>query len=413
MFGANRAAGFIFVTVVLDISGLMIIFPIMPDILKLVGKLTISDAAVWGGILYASYALMQFLFSPIIGNLSDAFGRRPIILVALGLMTLDYLVLGFASVLWVFVVGRMIGGIAGGTVPTAMAYLADISTPENKAKNFGLVGAAFGVGFVLGPFFGGILGEIDFRLPFFFSATISFLTFLICFLFLPESLSVSNRRKFKLKDLNPFASLVKAFLFRDLRVLFLCFFVIGVAHWVYPAIWSFWSKEVFSWGPGLIGASLACYGLGVAFVQGFVIRMKFVDKLGSKKVVFYSLVIGAFALIGFGFTNSAWMVFALIPIAAMSELMNPTLDSFVSNQVSDSKQGLLQGILSSINAITSVISPLIMTLLFKFSAVKEGHLYLPGAPFFFAAILLLVIIYPLLYVMKSLETDPRLKEKLM
>ena len=135
MFGANRAAGFIFVTVVLDISGLMIIFPIMPDILKLVGKLTISDAAVWGGILYASYALMQFLFSPIIGNLSDAFGRRPIILVALGLMTLDYLVLGFASVLWVFVVGRMIGGIAGGTVPTAMAYLADISTPENKAKN--------------------------------------------------------------------------------------------------------------------------------------------------------------------------------------------------------------------------------------------------------------------------------------
>tara|TARA_B100000902_G_scaffold383610_1_gene422697 strand:- start:2839 stop:4080 length:1242 start_codon:yes stop_codon:yes gene_type:complete len=413
VFGANRAVFFIFVTVVLDISGLMIIFPIMPDILRLVGKLTISDAAVWGGILYASYALMQFLFSPIIGNLSDAFGRRPVILAALALMALDYLILGFASVLWIFVIGRMVGGIAGGTVPTAFAYLADISTSENKAKNFGLVGAAFGVGFVLGPFMGGMLGEIDFRLPFFFSAGLSLLTFFLCFLYLPESLDTSKRREFRFRDLNPFASLRKAFLFRDLRIMFLCFFVISLAHWVYPAIWSFWSKEVFNWGPGLIGVSLACYGLGVAFVQGFVIRMRFVSHLGPKKVVFFSLVIGAIALTGFGFANAAWMVFALIPIAVMSELMNPTLDSFVSNQVSDTKQGLLQGILSSINAITSVISPLMMTLLFKLGTIDEGSLYIPGVPFLFAAILLLAIIYPLLKSMKSLEKDPELREKLI
>ena len=413
MFGANRAAFFIFVTVVLDIIGLMIIFPIMPDILRLVGKLTISDAAVWGGILYASYALMQFLFSPIIGNLSDSFGRRPIILTALILMAMDYLILGFASVLWVFIIGRMVGGVAGGTVPTAFAYLADISTSEDKAKNFGLVGAAFGVGFVLGPFLGGILGEINFRLPFFFSAGLSFLTFLLCFFYLPESLNSGKRRKFRLKDLNPFASLAKAFIFRDLRIMFLCFFVISVAHWVYPAIWSFWSKEVFNWGPGLIGGSLACYGLGVAFVQGFVIRMKFVNYLGPKKVVFFSLVVGAIALTGFGFANTAWMVFALIPIAVMSELMNPTLDSFVSNQVSDSKQGLLQGILSSINAITSVISPLMMTLLFKIGTISDRHFHFPGVPFLFAAILLLAIIYPLLKSMKSLEKDSELGEKLM
>jgi len=174
----KKEIGFIFLTVVLDISGLMVIFPIMPDILQAVGEFSVSDAAIWGGFLYASYALMQFLFSPIIGNLSDSYGRRPVILVALGLMTLDYLILGFASALWVFIIGRMIGGIAGGTVPTAFAYLADISTPEDKAKNFGLVGAAFGVGFVFGPFMGGILGEIDFRLPFFFSAALSFLTFI-------------------------------------------------------------------------------------------------------------------------------------------------------------------------------------------------------------------------------------------
>ena len=176
---------------------------------------------------------------------------------------------------------------------------------------------------------------------------------------------------------------------------------------------SFDSKEVFNWGPGLIGGSLACYGLGVAFVQGFVIRMKFVNHLGPKKVVFFSLVVGAVALTGFGFANAAWMVFALIPIAVMSELMNPTLDSFVSNQVSDSKQGLLQGILSSINAITSVISPLIMTLLFKIGTIGDRHFHFPGVPFLFAAILLLAIIYPLLKSMKSLEKDSQLREKLM
>ena len=403
MFKANKAVIFIFVTVVLDISGLMIIFPIMPDILRSVGKLSISDAAIWGGVLYASYALMQFLFSPIIGNLSDSYGRRPVILVALGLMTLDYLILGFASVLWVFIIGRMIGGIAGGTVPTAFAYLADISTSEDKAKNFGLVGAAFGVGFVFGPFMGGILGEIDFRLPFFFSAALSFLTFLLCLFHLPESLDTANRRKFKKKDLNPFATLIKAFLFRDLRILFVCFFIISLAHWVYPAIWSFWSKEVFNWGPGLIGASLACYGLGVAFVQGFVIRMKFVTRLGPKRIIFLSLVTGSVALTGFGFANMAWMVFVLIPIAVMSELMNPTLDSFVSNQISDTEQGLLQGILSSINAITSVISPLVMTLLFKLGTLSAEKTYIPGIPFLFAAFLLIMIIFPLLKSMKSLE----------
>ena len=213
----KKAIVFIFFTVVLDISGLMVIFPIMPDILQSVGKFSVSDAAIWGGFLYASYALMQFLFSPVIGNISDAFGRRPVILISLFLMFIDYLILGFASLLWVFIIGRMIGGIAGGTVPTAMAYLADISTSEDKAKNFGLIGAAFGIGFVLGPFIGGILGEINFRLPFFFSAALSLCTFLFCFYFLNESLEEKNKRKFKLTDLNPFKPIYKSFFIKDLR----------------------------------------------------------------------------------------------------------------------------------------------------------------------------------------------------
>ncbi len=405
----NKEIGFIFITVVLDISGLMVIFPIMPDILQSVGKFSVSNAAIWGGILYASYALMQFLFSPIIGNISDALGRRPIILISLLLMFLDYLILGFATSLWVFIIGRMIGGIAGGTVPTSMAYLADISNSEDKAKNFGLIGAAFGIGFVLGPFIGGILGEINFRLPFFFSAALSLITFFLCYYFLPESLELENRRKFTFRDLNPFATIFKAFINKDLRMFFVCILVISIAHWVYPSIWSFWTKEVFGWGPGLIGISLACYGLGIAFVQGVLIRLNFISSINPKKIVIFSLLFGSGTLFGFGSIGTAWLVFVLIPVAVLTELMNPTLDSFISNKVSDDTQGLLQGIISSINAITTIVSPLIMTLLFKLGTSQMGNQYTPGLPFYFAASLLLLSIFPIIKVMNSLENAKKIR----
>ena len=396
----HKSIWFIFFTVVLDITGIGIIFPIMPDLLEELGIENVADAALWGGVLATSYALMQFLFSPIIGNLSDAIGRRKVILIALFALSIDYLILGFATTLWILVLGRIIAGIAGGTVPTATAYLADISENDERAKNFGLIGAAFGLGFILGPALGGILGEIDSRAPFFLSAFLTFLNFLFGFFVLPESLSIENRRKFSLTSLNPFATIWESFLFKKLRVGLICFFIISTAHWVYPAIWSFWGKEIFGWGSGMIGFSLACYGVGISVVQGFVIRMKIISKIGARWIVTFSLIVGAFAMLVLGFTSIAWMVFIIIPFSALSELLTPTLGGFFANQVSDLEQGKLQGVLSSLSAFTTIISPLIMTTIFNLTSNPKNEFYLPGTPFLFSAILLLITVIPLSVVMR-------------
>ena len=400
----KKAITFIFLTVVLDITGIGIIFPIMPDLLQELGLTNVATAAIWGGILATSYAITQFLFSPIIGSISDAAGRRKVLLVALLTLSVDYLILGFASTLWVLLVGRIIAGIAGGTVPTATAYLADISQPEEKAKNFGIIGAAFGVGFILGPALGGVLGEINSRAPFFLSAFLTGLNFLFGFFVLPESLAPENKRKFRISSINPFGTILKVLRFKGLQVPFYCFFVISVAHWVYPAVWSYWSKEVFGWGSGMIGFSLACYGIGIAVVQGYIIRLAWVTKLGPKLVVTFSLSVGAVALFWLGLVDVGWMVFCIIPFSALSELLTPTLGSFISNKVSDGEQGELQGVLSSLSAVTSIVSPLIMAGIFKFYSSPESELYLPGAPFIFAALLLTLTIVPLWWAM----TDKKL-----
>ena len=273
--------------------------------------------------------------------------------------------------------------------------MADISQPEEKAKNFGIIGAAFGVGFILGPALGGVLGEINSRAPFFLSAFLTGLNFLFGFFVLPESLAPENKRKFRISSINPFGTILKVLRFKGLQVPFCCFFVISVAHWVYPAVWSYWSKEVFGWGSGMIGFSLACYGIGISVVQGYIIRLAWVTKLGPRLVVTFSLSVGAVALFWLGFVDVGWMVFCIIPFSALSELLTPTLGSFISNKVSDVEQGELQGVLSSLSAVTSIVSPLIMAGIFKFYSSPESELYLPGAPFIFAALLLTLTIVPL------------------
>ena len=395
------AISVIFFTVVLDITGIGIIFPIMPDLLQELGVTSVSSAALWGGILSTSYAIMQFLCSPIIGSASDAIGRRKIILIALFALSVDYLILGFSQTLWILIVGRIVAGVAGGTVPTATAYLADISEPSERAKNFGIIGAAFGVGFIMGPALGGILGEFSSRAPFFLSALLTALNFTIGYFVLPESLSFENRRSFTIKSANPFLTIWRAFLFKKLQIPLICFFIISIAHWVYPAIWSYWGKEVFGWTSGMIGISLACYGLGIAFVQGFLIRLPIISFLGGRFIASASLSVGALALLSMGLVTEGWIVFCIIPFSALSELLTPTLGSFLSNSVSDDQQGELQGVLSSLSAVISIISPLLMSGLFTVFTSGEVSLYFPGFPFVFAAFLLVLTIFPLSRAMKS------------
>ena len=399
MFKDIRIA-LIFSVVLLDIIGIGIIFPIIPDLLIEVGIDQTASAAFWGGLLSSSYAFTQFVFSPTIGTLSDIFGRRPILLIASLFLGLDYLLMGFAETIFILFIGRIIGGLAGGTIATGTAYLADISDTKDKQKNFAIIGAAFGLGFILGPIIGGLMGEISVRAPFFLSALLCFLNFFLCFLLLPETLKLGTKNKFVIRKLNPFFNISYIFEVPLFKGLFFCFFLIAFANTVYPSIWSFWGREVFGWSSGMIGFTLACYGLLLFIVQAFIIRLKFVDKLSTKRLTTFSLTCGIIALVSFGIVRVEILVFAIIPVAALSEMVSPTLKAFMSNEISQKDQGLLQGVLNSIVGLTSVIGPISMSYIFSIGASKDSLVYSPGAPFLFAGFLFfssLILIKRLLY----------------
>ncbi len=380
----------IFNVILLDIIGIGIIFPIIPDLLNEVGIGKNASAAFWGGLLSSSYAFMQFAFSPTIGTLSDIFGRRPILLLASLLLALDYLVMGFAETIWILFIGRIIGGLAGGTIATGTAYLADISSAKEKKKNFAIIGAAFGLGFILGPVIGGLMGEISIRAPFFLSALLSLLNFFLCLFLLPETLGFRTKKNFSIRSLNPLLNISNIFKIRLFKGLFFCFFLIALANTVYPAIWSFWGREVFGWSSGMIGFTLACYGVLLFIVQAFIIRLQFFDRLSTKNLMSFSLICGIIALFSFGFVRFEVFVFAIIPIAALSEMVSPTLKAFLSNEISEMDQGFLQGILNSIVGLTSIIGPISMSYIFSKGASQESILYIPGAPFLFAGCLFFI-----------------------
>ena len=389
----HHAALFVFVTVLIDAMGIGIIIPVMPDLIRDLSDLPLSKAALWGGYLSFVYAFMQFLFGPTVGNLSDRFGRRPVLLVSLAVLTIDYLIMGFAPTLAILFIGRVLAGIAGATHSTAHAYIADISPPEKRAQNFGLISAAFGIGFILGPIVGGLAGELGPRQPFFAAAAVAFVNLVYGYFLVPESLVQEKRRPFSVTRANPLGVARQIRKFPTVAWLFAAVFLYNVAHFVYPAVWSFYTKEALGWTSAEVGLSLAAVGVGFAVVQGWLIRLV-LPRLGEAKTAVLGFLVSIAGLVGLAFANVTWLVYSLMPFVALGAMVTPAMTGLMSNRIPDDAQGELQGALTSVAGVTIIISPVLMTQLFGYFAGDQAPFYFPGAPFLAAAVLMSLALIP-------------------
>lgn len=388
----NNALLFIFITVLVDVIGLGIIIPIVPKLIENLTGHGISEASRYGGWLLFSYAIMQFLFSPILGGLSDRFGRRPILLLSLFGLGLDYIFHAFApSIAWLFV-GRIIAGIMGASFSTATAYIADISTPEKRAQNFGLIGASFGLGFIIGPVIGGISSKWGTNVPFLIAAGLTLLNVIYGYFVLPESLSKDHRRAFEWKRANPISSLRNLKKYPVVSGLVVSLVLTFIASHAVQSNWSFYTIYKFNWTAEIVGYSLAVVGVLVAFVQGFLIR-KIIPRLGQTKSIYLGMSFSAIGLLLFGLATESWMMFVFLIPYCLGGIAGPSIQGVISSQVPANEQGELQGALTSLMSLCGVFGPLLMTNLFAFATAKNGPIYLPGAPFFLASCLTLISFY--------------------
>ncbi len=383
----SSALTFIFITMLIDVTGLGIIIPVMPKLIMELSGESLSSAARYGGWMIFAYASMQFIFSPILGGLSDQYGRRPVLLFSLLGFGIDYIVLGFAPTLgWLFV-GRIIAGITGASFTTAGAYIADVSPPEKRAQNFGLIGAAFGLGFIMGPVMGGFLGEYGARVPFFVSAGLTLINWLYGYFVLPESLLPENRRPFEWSRSNPINSLLN--LRRYPIVLGLVFpnVLIMIAGFATQSTWTFYCMDKFGWSEKMVGLSLGFVGVMAALVQGGLTRA-IIPKLGNYRSISVGLILYCIGFVLYAMANQGWMMFAVTALASLGGIAMPALQGVMSNQVPMNEQGELRGALTSVMSLTSVVGPLIMTQLFGYFTSAAAPIQLPAAPFWLAAVLI-------------------------
>ena len=398
----NRAIIFILITLMIDAIGIGIVFPIMPDLMARVGASGAGQGAFWGGILMAAYSGALFLCGPIVGSISDAVGRRPVLIAALAMLSLDYVIMAMADSFWLLLIGRTLAGLAGATYITATAYIADISKPEERAANFGLIGAAFGIGFVLGPALGGLAAEISLSAPFWIAAALSAANALFGFFILPESLAKEKRRPFGKRDLNPFKSIFDAFRLPGLAIPLVCIFVFEFANMVYPTLWAFWTREVFDWPTLYIGLSLAAYGVLLAIVQGGLMRV-LIRWIGDFRTLMIGMIAGLIGMIGFGFTVTVQALVVFLLMAALSDLVPALMTAMAANQADEDRQGVVQGVIASLSSVAAILSPLVMTSLFQASVDADG-LYLPGAAFLFSAVLVCAML-PLVFRLRGHATS--------
>ena len=380
---------FIFITILVDIIGIGIIIPVLPGLLEELLDTGLSEASRYGGWLIFTFAFMQFLFAPVLGILSDKFGRKPVLLLALFGLGLNFLIHAIApNIFWLFV-GRILAGICGASFTVATAYIADISAPEKKAQNFGIMGAAFGLGFIIGPLLGGVFAQWGIRVPFYVASGLSLLNLIYGLIVLPESLSKENRREVNLKRANPITSLLHLKKHGAFMGLVLAFFIAHIAAHSLQSTWSFFTMLKFEWDEAMVGYSLAVVGILVAIVQGGLI--KFVVRiLGQRKTVYVGFMLWIIGMFLFSMASTQWILLLSLVPYCLGGIAGPTVQSIVSNMVPNNEQGELQGALTSLISLASIIGPLLMTGIFYKFTNDETLFYFPGAPFFLGGFLLII-----------------------
>lgn len=404
----KAAVGFIFITLLIDVMGWGLIIPVMPDLIAQLKNISVNEASPYGAWLLSVYAITQFLFAPVIGNLSDKYGRRPVLLASLLGFGIDYIFLALAPTYgWLFA-GRIIAGITGASFTTATAYIADVSTPETRAKNFGMIGAAFGLGFVLGPALGGLLAGLGTRVPFYAAAILCLLNCLYGYFVLPESLSKENRRAFHWKRANPLGSLQLLKRNPAIGGLAISFFLIYLAAQAVQGNWNFFTIYRFGWSEKMVGISLAVVGLLVGAVQGGLIRV-INPRLGNEKSIYLGLLLYSLGLVLFAFATQGWMMFVFLIPYCLGGIAGPALQSILAGHVTSNEQGELQGALTSLMSLTTIIGPLIMNYLFYFFTNENAPVHFPGVSFLLGALFMLasvLIAYNVLQKEKKINLSP-------
>lgn len=386
----SAAIGFIFITLLIDITGWGIVIPVVPQLIsELIHNDDLSVASQYGGWLSFVYASMQFVFASVLGGLSDKYGRRPIILFSLLGFSINFLIQALApTIFWLFV-GRIFSGVTGASITTASAYIADISTDEDRAKNFGMIGAAFGLGFIIGPVLGGVLGTYGSRVPFYAASALCLINFLYGIFVLPESLEKENRRAFNWKRANPVGSLLQLKKYPQILGLIVAMIFIYIAAHAVQTNWTYFTMYKFDWTEKMVGISLGVSGFMAAFVQGYLIRF-IQPKIGNEKSIIYGLILYAFGMILFAFANQSWMMFAFLIPYGLGGIAGPAIQSVISGEVPKNEQGELQGALASLVSLTSIVGPPLMTQTFYYFTHDAAPFLFPGAPFFLAFVLMVI-----------------------
>ena len=385
----KAAVNFIFITVLIDVIGFGIIIPVLPDLLSEMMDIGINDASKYGGYLLFAFAIPQFLFSPFFGSLSDRFGRRPVILLSLFGFTIDYLILALAPTYIWLVLGRIIAGFFGASYTTASAYIADVSTDTDRSKNFGMLGAAFGLGFIVGPLIGGVLGSYGLRLPFYAAAVLTFLNFLYGYFILPESLAMENRRKFDWKRANPLSTLVKLSKYKKIGVLLIAYFLIYLGAHAVQSNWTYFTMYRFEWDTFTVGVSLAVVGVLIGVVQA-MLAQKSADMYGINRSIIWGFGLYTIGMFLFAFASASWMMFAFLIPYCLGGIASPNLQALMVSQVPENQQGELQGGLTSLGSITTIIGPVMMTGIFYYFTTEDAPIHFPGSAFFLGGIFMFI-----------------------